>query len=401
MKDKIKSFFKVSDEDILMIVLAFMSFSFGIWTNYRQLWLKSVGFNLTQISRILSVALICSAIISFIISLFSTQVKVKNVLLLSMVLRAISLVNLFCYSGTYFIKLSMLICIMAEVMFSIGFYPLLSTVNKNNDAYRKQNLINYVAKDAGVIVCGLSIGVVIGKIVFDYNTCLFLAAIFNLIAICVLLLFSQNKDYKKEKNLPIKDALKSLFKSKINNLYLLNELVVNTSYGIVFGLMMLILTSYINFSVSFASVFIIVCNVLGSIACSFFIRYGKNLSVKVSNLIKYGSRIIFYLLAFLTNSIPLFIISIMVAYITSRILDDKVNGTYIRKVDTKSQFLFGNMRYFVLSAGEGIGTYIAGSLLQISLRTTFLAAAFVTLIQTLMFIFLDNVRISEEKQLVK
>lgn len=37
MNKKVKNFLSINNEDNLMIVLAFMSFSIGLWTNYRQL----------------------------------------------------------------------------------------------------------------------------------------------------------------------------------------------------------------------------------------------------------------------------------------------------------------------------------------------------------------------------
>ena len=37
MEEKIKKFCNINDENVLMIVLAFISFSIGIWSNYRQL----------------------------------------------------------------------------------------------------------------------------------------------------------------------------------------------------------------------------------------------------------------------------------------------------------------------------------------------------------------------------
>ena len=77
---------KIKSETLLLIVLGIMSFSLGIWLNYRQLWLKSIGFDVTSISKILSVSLICSSIIIFIISFFSTKIKLKNILTLSLVL---------------------------------------------------------------------------------------------------------------------------------------------------------------------------------------------------------------------------------------------------------------------------------------------------------------------------
>lgn len=34
MREKIKEFCRINDEDVLMIVLAFIAFSFGVWSNY-------------------------------------------------------------------------------------------------------------------------------------------------------------------------------------------------------------------------------------------------------------------------------------------------------------------------------------------------------------------------------
>lgn len=392
MEEKIKKFCNINDENVLMIVLAFISFSIGIWSNYRQLWLKSIGFDVVSISRILSVALICSAMISFVISIFSTKVKIKSVTLMCIIFRAIALSILLVNRNTYIIKICMLLSIMCDVMFSISYYHLLSIVNKGESAYRKQNLISYLAKDTGIIFCGLLVGITIGNRIFDYNSCLFIALISSLMGAFILILFNQDKYYKKRNVLPIKKALKNLYKSKINNYFLFTQLIMNISYGIVFGIMMLILTNYINFSVSVASIFIIVCNLLGSIACSLFIKHGKDLSNYASIFIKYGTRALIYLIAFLTNNIVFFVIAIIVAHITGRILDDKINGVYVRKIDTNSQFLFGNIRYFVLSLGEGIGTYLAGYLIQISFRSIFLGAAVFTMLQIILFVNLGKIK---------
>lgn len=392
MIKRIKEFIKISDEDLLLIVLAFISFSVGIWRNYRQLWLENIGFDVQSISKILSVALICSAILSFVISIYSTRVKVKNVIVLTSTLKAVSMLILLLNNNTYIIKVCMLICIMCETVFSIAYYPLLTTVNKKESLFGKQALINYLAKDAGVIVCGLLIGVTVGNIIFDYNSCLFLAMISTIIGILLLMFFDQNKTYKKRNVPPLKKALKNLKKSKVNNYFLFTQFIMNISYGMIFGLVMIILTNYIGFSVSIASIFIIVCNLVGSISCSLFNHYGTNLSVRSSILIKYGSRVIAYLIAFLMPNALSFIIAMIVAHVSARILDDKVNGTYITRIDTNSQFLFGNIRYFILSLGEGIGTYLAGYMLEISFNSLFLGASVFTILQIIMFINLDKIR---------
>ena len=121
MNKKVKNFLSINNEDNLMIVLAFMSFSIGLWTNYRQLWLQDIGYGVGEISGILSVALICSAVISFIISIFSTKVNIKSTIQLSNVIRSISMILLLIVKDDFMIKICMLLSIMCEVIFSIAY----------------------------------------------------------------------------------------------------------------------------------------------------------------------------------------------------------------------------------------------------------------------------------------
>ena len=84
----------------------------------------------------------------------------------------------------------------------------------------------------------------------------------------------------------------------------------------------------------------------------------------------------------------MFILAIVVAYISTRILDDKVNGVYIRNIKTDSQFLFGNIRYFVLCLADGLGIFIGGYLLELNIKYVFLAAALITILATLVYTIL-------------
>ncbi len=387
MKEKIKNFFMLSNEDIIMIMLALISFSFGVWTNYRQLWLQDIGYNITSISRILSASAVCSAVIIFIISFFSTKIKLKNIIIYSLIVRSVSLLFLFIFNVGFIIKTAMLLSIMSESIFSVALYPFISTVNKSHETYQKHVLINYVGKDFGVIFCGILLGVVVGNKIFSYTTCLFLALILTISSTIVLLLFEENKLSHKRNILPLKKALKNLFKKRDNNVYLFGQFLSETGYSIVFGMMMLLLTNNINFSVKFASVFIILCNLTGTIICSLINKYGKKLTPAISTIIKYGTRSITFAIAFLSNNITIYIIAIIIAYITTRILDDKVNGVFIRKIDTNSQFLFGNIRYFVLCVADGLGIFMSGILINYGISYIFLVSGFITLIA--MFVYLQ------------
>lgn len=393
-----KKYLRLSNEDILMIVLACVCFSLGIWINYKQLWLESVGFDVTQISRILSVALICSAVITFIISLLSTKVKVKNVIMFSILFRAVSMSVLLFTSNPFIIKTCMLLSIMCETIFALAIYPLIATVNKSDEAYRKHILISYIAKDAAIVFCGLALGIVVGKFVFDLNSCLFLAIMFSLVGAIILLLFEKESVKKKEKDDSLIKQIKKIFSNRINNDYLLVQFVSNIPYGIIFGLIMLILTKYISLDVSYASIFIIGCNIAGSFLATFVATKSKKMSIKTAVIIKYGIRTITYALAFLSNNLILILISIIYAYIPARSFDDVINGRFINKIDTNGLFLFGNVRYFIINLGEGVGIFLAGILLNISFRYLFLGATIFTLLQALMYLGLAKMVETKKKK---
>ena len=110
--------------------------------------------------------------------------------------------------------------------------------------------------------------------------------------------------------------------------------------------MMLILTNYIGFEVSYASIFIIVANMFATIFSYIFSKVSKNYSVALSAFIKYGTRAIIYIIAFKINTIFMFIFTISYAFIMCRVLEDKVTGTFVEQIEEKNQFLFGNIWYF-------------------------------------------------------
>ena len=186
--------------------------------------------------------------------------------------------------------------------------------------------------------------------------------------------------------------MKSIFTDKLNRLFLGNEFICIISYGIVFDLMMLILTNYIHFDASYASIFIIGCNMLGTIFSFMFSKVSKGYSVGLSAFIKYGTRGIVYLIAFFSNSIIIFIFAIIYAFISCRLLEDKVTGSFVTLIEEENQFLFGNLRYLAMTLGEGIGAFLAGIFLEVSLNRLFLGAGVITIIQTLIYIYLGHIR---------
>ncbi len=376
---------KIKDEYVLLTVYAIMSFSFGVWSNYRQLWLKDIGFDVSSISKLLSVSLICSSIIIFIISFFSNKINLKKLITLSLIFRTLSLFTIMFVDDNYIVKVCMLLCIMCENIFVLTFYPLLSLVNKSNYIYKKQVSINYFAKDSAIILCGLLLGLTIGKYTIDYNTCLFIVYVCTLISTVIMLFFKNDYFIQKNKFKKFFESVFGIFKDKRINYYLLGQFICEVGYNMIFGMLMLLLTDYLNMGVSIASIFIIVCSVLGSIISKLLSKKSDDFSLFKSYLIKYGTRILVYLCAFIVNKPVIYVFSICISYITTKILDDKVNGTFIREISDDSRFLFGNIRYFILNIADGIGVFIAGVLFDISLSYLFLCAFLLTVISLVIY----------------
>lgn len=376
---------KIKDEYILLTVYAIMSFSFGVWSNYRQLWLKNIGFDVSSISKLLSVSLICSSIIIFIISFFSNKINLKKLITLSLIFRTLSLFTIMFVDDNYIVKVCMLLCIMCENIFVLTFYPLLSLVNKSNYIYKKQVSINYFAKDSAIILCGLLLGLTIGKYTIDYNTCLFIVYVCTLISTVIMLFFKNDYFIQKNKFKKFFESVFGIFKDKRINYYLLGQFICEVGYNMIFGMLMLLLTDYLNMGVSIASIFIIVCSVLGSIISKLLSKKSDDFSLFKSYLIKYGTRILVYLCAFIVNKPVIYVFSICISYITTKILDDKVNGTFIREISDDSRFLFGNIRYFILNIADGIGVFMAGVLFDISLSYLFLCAFLLTVISLVIY----------------
>ena len=382
-----KKILDMKNDSRLLVVLAFVSLSTGIWSKYRQLWLQDAGYSITGISKILSVALICSSVVAFIISIFSSKIRVKDIVALSFIFRILSMIGLLIFRSDYMIKTCTLLCIMCEVIFSISYYPLISFEAKK-DVYKRKMLVDYFFKDIGIVSCGLLIGVSLGNYVFDYDGCLIVSIISALFAF--LFLMPLHSHQRNKKSTSLMKSLKAIFNNKINRGYLIQELIGYIAYGIVFDLMMLILINYIGFNVTFTSIFIIVSNMFGTIFAFLFSKVSKKYSISLSSLIKFGTRGIVFFLAFLINKNIMFIFAIIYAYIASRILEDKVTGSFLELIDNDNQFLYGNLRYFILSLGEGIGAFLAGVLISNSLKVLFLGAGICMGIITLSYIYLNK-----------
>ena len=86
---------RLTNENKILIMLAFYSISIGLWGNFRQLWLQNNHFNASEISQILSIGTLLCVLGILVITKKLTRNKLKSFLLLAIVIKILNLFLLF------------------------------------------------------------------------------------------------------------------------------------------------------------------------------------------------------------------------------------------------------------------------------------------------------------------
>ena len=196
---------KIKNENKILIMLAFFSISVGLWGNFRQLWLQDNNFSVTNISNIISIGTLISVIVIAFIGKYISLDKLKNALVIVLLIKFINIFLLYFLNGTSFIeliRLSIIIDIVTEFIIITSIYPLITTLLKSETIYSKRRLTEYLFRDIGILFGGVFIGKSIAGIIINYNVCLFIANIFLICSLFILLNIkitnvSNNEEYKK------------------------------------------------------------------------------------------------------------------------------------------------------------------------------------------------------------
>jgi len=124
---------KIKNENQILIMLALFSISVGLWGNFRQLWLQDNNFSVTNISNILSIGTLISVIIIGLIGKYIKLDKLKNTLVIVLLIKFVNMFWLYFLNQTTsveLIKLSIIIDIVTEYIIITSIYPLITTIIK-------------------------------------------------------------------------------------------------------------------------------------------------------------------------------------------------------------------------------------------------------------------------------
>ncbi len=396
MKDLLKN----KNLKYIFIMIIFFSISFGLWNNFRLLWLEENNLDPSEISRVMSLATFFGAISIIFISLKISMTNIKKLVSTTLIIRIISYLILFIgyqHLPTRVIAILFIFDIASYTVGYLAIYPLITRVIKNDKIYSYRKLTTYICQDLGVLLGGILLGFTIGNYIFDYNSFLLIALICLIIAFLSLSKIKLNEKIHY-KSISVKDYLKILKKDKIDSLYLFYLFIGNISYNCALGVQMLILTNILDISSKNATFYFLF---MGIIADIFGILALKKLTPKndyLTILFKFGPRMLGYSLVFIFPTKEMTLIAITISLFLTTAYEDKTDAIYLNRIDTKYQLLFSNIRELVGSLGNAIGLYLTGILFIFGSKYIFGVAALIGFIQIVLAIYLVYLRKNNDLQ---
>lgn len=368
---------KIKSKNQILIMLALFSISVGLWENFRQLWLQANNFNISQISTTLSMASLVSAICIFMTSIKIQLKKIKKFISITVLIKILVMLMLFINNNSgniLIIRGFIILDILLEKFIILSIYPLMICVEKSDTLYSKRKLIEYLCKDIGIFIGGITIGKTIIKLTIDYNILLFLSLLFTILSGLILINISvQNKNQKS------KISFKYIIKDKITIIYLLDYFIAAIAMSIGLGLKMLMLTNKIGFSDISATNYLLIIGLIADVSGIIALKWLTPKNDYLTITLKFGIRFIFYVLAFFVNNYIMTIIAITWSILISTAYENKTDAPYINRIKNEYQIFFSNIRYMIWMIGNSIGLYFAGITYQYGINYMFgLSSIFIT-----------------------
>ena len=386
---------KIKEENKILIMLAFFSISVGLWGNFRQLWLQDNNFAITNISNILSIGTLISVIIIALIGKKVKLNKLKNMLVITLIIKFINMLGLYLLNDTLsieLIKLLIIIDIVTEYIIITSIYPLLTTIVKTETIYSKRKLTEYLFRDIGILFGGLFIGKNIAGLVINYNVCLFISNIFLLLSLIALINIKVNNSVdQKYKEVSLKD----IFKDKILILYSIYVLIGTTAMSTALGLKIITLTNYFKFSDSVATNYLLVIGLVADIFGIIALKYLTPKNDYLTITIKFGIRFLLYLISFISNSLIIMLIAITWSIFISTAYENICDAVYINRLKNKYQLSFSNICHIIRFLGEAIGVFLCGLMYEKGLRYMFGLSALFMVFQISLSYYLIYLRKKE------
>ena len=374
---------KLKSENQILLMLAFMSLSIGLWENFRQLWLEDNGFSARQISNITSIGILVSAIGIMLTSKKIVLSQLKGFMSFIIVVKFFNLVGLYELNHTmrrFCIDFLVVIDLTTSYLITTSIYPLITVFVKNNTIYSKRKLTEYLFRDVGILVGGFLIGKTVVGVFVSYNVCLYISIVF-LVAAMLIMFNIKSCQTVQSNSAPKASIVKYVMKNNILKTYCIYIFIASMAMQTGLGLKMLVLTNYFSFSESVATNYLVivglVCDLIGILALKYLTPKNDYITITIKFVIRFS----LYTIAFFTDNLLITIIAITWSLLIGAAYENICDGYYINAVENEYHLTFTNFRYIIQYFGEAIGLFFCGLMYEKGLKYMFGLSAFFMIFQ--------------------
>ncbi|MDE5539036.1 MAG: hypothetical protein K2J20_00945 [Bacilli bacterium] len=357
-------------EFLLLVFIALFGVSIGLFDNYRELWMSYNNMSSITISHIISISYIITVLVLFYFTIKVSTAKLKNGILVTLILKMVTGTMLLCLNGTsylFLMKLLMFFDIAFKQLIISSIYPLIMSIQKGDVIYTKKEVVMNIANKLGFLVVSVLLGRSIAGIVIDYNICLLFATVFLFLAFIVLINVDISSN-KKTRNLDLNKTIKYFQKNNVLCLYLVVCLIGGIAWSAMIGMPMLTLTERLDFNPSKASFFVLGMGILSNIMAMVIVKLLRHKNDHVNIIFKFGLRVVLYLLVFLLNNKIMLIMTFVYLLLSDSTYGFIFDSYFINKVDEKYALLMTVLKYAASLTGNAIGTFICGLIFNLEIR---------------------------------
>lgn len=372
---------KESKSFCLLFFLALFGFSIGLFDNYRELWMSANGFSTTTISHVISISYIVTVFVLFYFTIRVSVSKLKWGICISLVLNMITGAFLICLNNTgnlFLIKFLMFFNIAFSQLILASVYPLMMNISKDDVLYTKKSFIESLFSKLGFLLVAILLGKTIFHIFVDYNICLLLSVVFNFLAFFVLMAVQiENNNASK---FDIQKTMKYFNNNKVLYLFLFVNFLGDMIWGAILGMPMLLLTENLSFSSNFASYFILGLGIASNILSMLVVKYLRFQNDHHNLLMKYGIRVLLYLLIFITNNKLVLLLTLIYLFLSDCPYSFIFGSYFINNIDEKYSLFLTTLKYCSSLLGKAIGTFFCGIVFHYNLRLFILPTIIISIV---------------------
>lgn len=374
-------------------MLAFFSVAVGLWENFRQLWLEENGLTVQEVSTLTSIATLVSVAGIILVGQRLKMHQIKRFMASMLGLKAIVFLLLALVHGcqnSWLLKGLVTVDVASGYLVVAGIYPLMTTAMKSNRSYSKRKLVEYLFRDVGVLVGGVLIGQQIAGITLDYNACLIVTMVFQVLAFVEMCRIKvRPRTIMPKENRSIFHVLKT---SRLQRFYLSYSFLAATSFATAIGLKMLILTNDFHFSDSAATNYLLIVGLISDIIGIYALKHFTPKNDYITMTIKFGIRLVAYVIAVVADDPFVSLLAITWSIMISTAYEDVSDGYYVNRVADRDQIQYMSLKQVVTCLGEATGLMLGGLMYGFGVGAILALSAAIMIVQMSLAYYLIYIR---------